>query len=239
MCKFGNRWDCFLKLLVTIVIGISFGMLNAKRPFKKVVSSHGVTVYERTHRSDLLELKARGIIHHPLHRVLDVLLDEKKIQEWQPLESFERLKTYSEYHFINYFAMDLPWPISNRDLVSETKIEVNEKKFYVMMRLKDIKGLKPERKGYVRLPVNEGYWFLKPVNRGESCEVEFLTRGDPGSWIPKWILNWVARKQIVKGFDRLRDRLNKVSKSSGMRSEILQKVRAWPIAKGGEAKSTP
>ena len=202
--------------------------LLSQSKWQLALNRDGVKVYERKIAgTSLIEVKARTTLNFAIQDLLAVILDYKRFKEWQPyLKRFERLITHSDYQFINYFEMNLPWPVNNRDLVTKTNITVDQKGKWVHIFMREVSHKsRPRRPGIVRIPLNRGKWSFKPVSGGKRVYVEFTFRTDPGGSIPHWLVNWVAKYRIASGFKNLKARMKKVKGDYG--NEVVKAIKGW------------
>ena len=191
---------------ISLILATSSLFANS---WKKTVSKDGVNVYKRTVKgSPVIELKGTAIVNHSIKDILAVVLDYKNFKKWQPnLITFRRVKVISTREFINYAAFKLPWPISNRDVVMHTKImSKGSNKVQVNMR-ETTHPSRPKSNKYVRIKMARVQWNLQSINAGKSTKLQFISRGDPGGYIPLWLINWVGKYQVVEGINRLRKRV--------------------------------
>ena len=207
---------------------IPFYFLAADAGWEFVLKDEGFKIYQRKIEGQpFIQVKGTGTIHEPISKILSIVLDYKRIKEWQPnLETFERLETYSDRHFMNYFAMNLPWPVTDRDVVMRHKIKVDSKNRWVHISLANSTHPKrPNRKGYIRLPFARGRISMHWVDGGKATWMEFHNQGDPGGWIPAWLVNWISKKQIAGSISLLKKRVNSVK--GNYENGVVKEVMAW------------
>lgn len=174
--------------------------------WEPVLNKDGVQIYERkSANSDVHELKGMAVIDAPMLEVLTVVLDYTKFKEWQAnLITFERLKVVSEIEFVNYAAMDMPWPVTKRDMVMRARFDIDRKKRWFHVRWKETTWpSKPVTQKFVRVRTARVMWSLQPIEKGKRTRVEFRALGDPGGWIPAWLVNYFSKYMLADSFKRL------------------------------------
>jgi len=126
-----------------------------------------------------------------------------------------------------YSLRSAPWPISDRDfeLNAVTRILEGGKRLRVDFR-EAARPRTPVPDGVVRMPVMRGHYDLRH-GPGGSTEVELQVRGDPGGWIPDWIVRWTAKNGPFASLSGLRKRVPKVR---GKYSAEVARLRAWLAA---------
>ena len=193
-----------LLLLVTAVIPADGPAWNL------VIEEEGIRVYQRKIKDKpVYEFKGTVVINAPVLHIAALALDYENYQKWQPsILQFKRLQTTTPYRFMNYFAVDLPWPVNDRDFISKNILSVDAHKKWLHLTWTNAKHRSmPVRKGFIRVPYSSGKWSLKSIKDGKATWAEFRSAGDPGGAIPSWLINWVGKYQIVDGVKRIRKRI--------------------------------
>ncbi|MFT6069033.1 MAG: hypothetical protein ACJAT2_003676 [Bacteriovoracaceae bacterium] len=168
---------------------------------------NGITVFKaEEHESGLVPIKVETILPFPPSRVLSVIADTSRKQEWVPdLMIVETVKKIDEYDKIEYSVYDSPWPFSDRSFLVHIKsiAYVKEKKLVIKLNSIELPEI-PKKKEYVRGFTYNGDVILKNDGKGNSYfQVLFLT--DFKGNIPKWIVNMVQLgwpKKMIKGLTK-------------------------------------
>lgn len=121
-------------------------------------------------------------------QVAAVILDVADYTSWgyQCIESRLLLKPRSN-ELVYYYISNAPWPVTNRDLVSQmkaTKISEDE----ILIESHNISKIIPEKKQYVRVVQSNASWRIKKKSQTIST-AEFQVKLNPGGSIPAWIVN--------------------------------------------------
>ena len=217
-----------MKKTLILVLCLFASAIFAANKWEFVTREGEFKIYkQKVEGSSFIELKGAGVVYEPPAKILSIIFDYRRIKEWQPdLETFERLVTHSDKHFINYFAIDLPWPVSNRDVVTVHKVRVDNKKKWVHISVKNITHRKkPRRSGFLRVPLIRGHWSLHSIKNGKATYLEFRSLGDPGGLIPAWLVNWLGKKQIAGSIRRLKKRVREVK--GNYNNAVVQEVMKW------------
>jgi Polyketide cyclase / dehydrase and lipid transport len=156
------------------------------------------------------ELIARGLIDAPSWRVLAVIFDYDKYEEFMPytVESrtlrkvrgavtvFQRLN-FSEVAFL----------ISERVYIIEVSYEETEdRNYYVEWSLADDSSNLSSQEGVVPV-VNDGYWELVPIEDGTRTLASYCVDTDPGGWIPAWAANFASSNALPEVIEAVRQRV--------------------------------
>ena len=195
--------------LVAIILTSSHGAKPAAK-WQPILNEKGIKIYKREVKGNpIRELKGTLVFNASVAEILSVVLDYKKFGEWQKnLIKFERLTTVNSRSFVDYAAFRLPYPVDNRDSVHAVRIHIDEKNKWVHVKLREKKDRrKPKQADFVRIPIARAKWSLKPIRGGKATWVEFTGRGDPGGYIPSWLINWMGKYRMVDTINRLKKRL--------------------------------
>ena len=100
----------------------------------------------------------------------------------------------------------MPWPVTNRDLVANTKIAsdpVTMERTYIAEPLLNVIPEKPDN---VRIKKYHQKWTIQPLVNGN---VHVILEGfiDPGGNVPAWIYNMIVPETPFKAIKSLRDRV--------------------------------
>ncbi|MCG8907781.1 MULTISPECIES: START domain-containing protein [Pseudomonas] len=96
------------------------------------------------------------------------------------------LKTEGENSW-TYSKIDMPWPVTGRDVVIHVTTEKTADGGLIR-HLKAEPTYIPEEKGEIRVPKLIGEWKLVPKGAGVT-EVTYQVQTEPGGSIPSWLAN--------------------------------------------------
>jgi hypothetical protein len=123
-----------------------------------------------------------------LEKVLQTMLDATKHTEWMYacVESTV-LKTVGPEHAIMYNRVGAPWPVWDRDVIADTRIERYPAQKHAIARFSNVQSdLRPVPKRVVRLPLLAGFYKLWEVEPGKT-KVLYQVEADLGGSIPHWL----------------------------------------------------
>lgn len=168
---------------------------------------NGITVFKaEKHKSGLVPIKVETILPFPPSRVLSVIANTERKQEWVPdLMLVNTVKKINEYDKIEYSVYDSPWPFSDRSFLVHiaSVADIKDKKLTIKLNSVELKEV-PKNKKYVRGFTFNGDVILKNDGKGNSYfQVLFLT--DFKGNIPKWIVNMVQLgwpKKMIKSLTK-------------------------------------
>ena len=95
--------------------------------WKKLFSKNGITVYfQKAPESDVLALKASGILKAPMDQLLEVLRKVEISKEWIPhIDTKITVKDFSDLEAITYSVNILPWPLADRSLLLHNELRLD------------------------------------------------------------------------------------------------------------------
>ncbi len=199
-----------LVLVFVLVSGVSAGKSTA---WKKVMDRKGVVAYARSvPGSRVLEIRAAGIIPAPAAVLAEVLRDVPAAPEWLPsCSKGELLHNYSRNNMLMRYTMDLPWPVSDRDLVvrSDVKYDLDHARgisnVFVVVDAKY-----PPNEDIVRITDMEAEYIFEYLGP-EKTGMIMTTRVDPAGNLPAFLINLTTKHFAYKQFTALR-KMCKLSK---------------------------
>ncbi|CAD5110126.1 START domain-containing protein [Zestomonas carbonaria] len=106
-----------------------------------------------------------------------------------------------------YSRIDMPWPVTGRDLVLHVSTEKSADGS-IVRHLKAEPGYIPEAKGEIRVPRLVGEWRMTPKGQGVT-EVIYQVQTEPGGSIPSWLANSFVVDAPFNTLNALRDKAEK------------------------------
>ncbi len=193
----------FLITLIACLASFTFVGTNWELQKEK----NGVKVYTADKAgSKYKQCKAIVSFKGNVSSVCDYLLNPKNFKGHSDrIEKIKVIKTTSK-KAIYYMAVDLPWPVSNRDgiytvsLISKT---TNEAKLTIAANPKMI----AEVKDYVRVKVSNTVYTVK--QKGEKVEVTMQVHTEPGGSVPAWVGNYYVEDSPIEIMEAIRTDLTK------------------------------
>jgi hypothetical protein len=155
--------------------------------------------------SNVLAYRGVGILEVRLERLLSIITDTPRKPEWMNrIQSARVLRVSGPRESIEYIHVNCPWPVTDRDFVYRTWVEIVKEQRKVIVHFESINDLlKPAMQGMVRAIVHFGTFTLTPEDGGRRTRVEAVTHTDPMGAIPKWIVNLYQRKWAQEALEGL------------------------------------
>lgn len=174
----------------------------------KLSENKTLTIYARTKgKSTVRELKAVGVVEAPAWVVKNVLDDMENYENFMPYTAESKVMRRDGNVLIGYQRLATPF-VADRDytirVVTESKPHASGGLAY-LSRWVAANDLGPaEKKGIVRVKINEGSWRWEPLDGEQRTLVTYSIYTDPGGGIPRFIVNAANSQAIPKVFEALR-----------------------------------
>lgn len=174
--------------------------------WKLAKNKDGILVYTRQQTGKKIkEFKAIVKIKTSMSKLITLIEDIEKYPEWQSdiSKSYTIKKLSSTERYI-YYALDVPWPISDRDVVTHVK-KTTYKSGKVVFSLTSKPTYIKEKEGFIRIKDAFGTWTFTPIENG-YIKVVYQSYGDPAGSIPTGIINSFIIDGPYKTMGRMRQK---------------------------------
>jgi len=195
-----------MKIYIVILSLFLCTSLFAQKDWKLKKDKNNIKIYVKSSKSSSLKLfKAEMTVESSIDEVLNVILDGDKLKDWnyKALDSKLLSKT-SDSDYLIWLAIDLPWPVRNRDVVIALKIR-RIAQDAVKIDITAASERYAEQDDYLRITYFEGYWLLEQI--GNTVKITHQMHGDPGGSIPNWFVNSTITKAPFYNFKALKERV--------------------------------
>ncbi|MGZ3850634.1 MAG: START domain-containing protein [Flavisolibacter sp.] len=148
-------------------------------------------------------IKVEALLPGSLNRVAEVFRDIGNQKTWvyKTRKSF-LVQRPDDRKLVYYNETDLPWPVSNRDVVISMKMEMDALQRSLVIIQEAQSGILPPKKGIVRVSHLKGYWKFQE-NEHQKLQVEYYLDIDPGGSLPTWVTNLFITKGPYQTFVKL------------------------------------
>ena len=184
--------------------------------WEEITRDEGVVVSRKSVPGRSLPI-FRGVVtyRHSIYDVVAVLDDIPLRTKWvHRCTESKLIKKVSDFSRIIYNRTDAPWPVSDRDVIVQSKVVVDPKGQTVKISFDSLKNYRPKRSGLVRIPRLHGFYFMEMLGENKT-KVTYQIDSDPGGWLPNWIIKLASKKIPLKTLINLRQQVIKLKKQSG------------------------
>ena len=156
--------------------------------------------------SDMNAFRAVTHVKSTLAAPVALLQDTARTQDWVfKCKAMALIEEQSETQALYYMVTEMPWPVKNRDSISETTISQDPVSKAVRVDVAARNDVWPENDDNIRIRKMNGYWLFTPKGDG-VIEVTYEAHADPGGGLPSWLVNSFvvdAPLNTLRGFRRL------------------------------------
>ncbi|HTQ27416.1 MAG TPA: START domain-containing protein [Puia sp.] len=167
----------------------------------------GIKVFSRSSDSSKFdEVRAEFDMQASLSDMVAVMMDVDHHVDWvYGTKSSSLLKKVNDSDLYFYTEMEIPWPLSNRDLAVHLSFSQQPQSKVVTIVAVSVPHYIPEKKSIVRVPFSSAVWTITPIGH-DSIHVAYHVQVDPGGAIPAWLFNMFVSKSPYESFEGLRSR---------------------------------
>lgn len=196
------------KLTICSFILISTLTVFGQADWNLAKDKNGVKVYTRKlPNAKLKDYKAIMEVTGTVNQVIDILLDFDNYTTWfANTASCSLLEKRSETELYQYFEAKAPWPVDNRDVITQFIVEKIDSG--IRLNQKGIPDFIPKKEGIVRIPSFKGFWEVTDIDGGKVKIIQ-QAASDPGGSIPAWLANTAVVDTPYESFKNLKTALEK------------------------------
>ncbi len=199
----------FKLLFISSMLLVATSLNSSSWELKK--DNDGIKVYVRTvEGSSFKEYKGVTTINNTtLTDVLNIIFDVDKYDKLFPdLSNQKLIKQIGKYHHIHYTVVHTPWPVADRDNVTELEAKLADDGKSAHVSINAQPDLVEEKDGLTRIPEGKGFWELTK-NSDNSVKVVYQYHGNPGGSIPSWLANSFVVSHPFETLENLHKRIVK------------------------------
>jgi hypothetical protein len=199
-------------MISQLVVGVLvIGCTNALAQIPSGLSWHlakdkdGIQVYTApVGNSGRKYIKVNSGLTGSLQGVKEVFQDIGRQKTWVygTRKSF-LVKKVDDEHLLYYNETNLPWPVSNRDVVIRMKLVDGPDHHSMVITQTAEPNAVPVNKGIVRISHLSGYWQFREESTGK-LHAEYFLDVDPAGSLPNWVVNLFITKGPYETFMKLR-----------------------------------
>ncbi|WP_228557687.1 START domain-containing protein [Myxococcus sp. AB056] len=207
-------------VLSACVLGLAAGAARAEEAWKTVAEKPYVVKVRARPGSEAKDVWAEGELAASAADVQAVLRDVDAYRHWMPYVKESRiLKGLPDEGQVTYTKLDLP-VVSSRDYICNVVLEsrlAEDGSGVFAQRWQATPDAIPQRRGTVRIRLNEGSWRVEPRGEGKSHAVYRFTV-DPAGSIPGFLAR-MGQKDAVEDTFRAVEKRARVHAASRARAE--------------------
>ncbi|MDX2188749.1 MAG: START domain-containing protein [Bacteroidota bacterium] len=182
-----------MKLFVQLVFMLGIvSICFAQKDWQLAKEKNGTRVYTKFYKNaGIKQLRVESTFTGvTLHAFFAVFKDVPNAVKWTShLKRAYSIKEFAVNDYINYFEIDVPWPLKNREAIFNVKAYQDEDKT-LNIKSEINPNIWPESDTIVRIVDALGVWKFTPLGEGKT-KVQSILYADPRGF-PGWIVNLFA-----------------------------------------------
>ncbi|EDP96893.1 START domain-containing protein [Kordia algicida OT-1] len=195
-----------MKIYIAIVSLLFFTPLLAQEDWKLKKDKDDIKIYTKSIDSSKIKAyKVQMTVKSSLNTVKEIILDGDQLHNWnyKAIDS-KLLSKSSENKHLVWMALDLPWPLRNRDVVillTTRRITKDALRIDIMAA----SDAYPILDDYLRITYFEGYWLLE--QKDDMVKITHQMHGDPSGNLPSWFVNSTITRAPYYNFLALKEKV--------------------------------
>ncbi len=200
---------------MNLLLALPLLVLSAdKEPaWSLAAEDEGIKIYSRQKEGEsVAQMKAMGVIDATPHEVWKAIRDYPNYPKTMPYTEDSKVLAREEGDKTIWFYSVVNAPlVDRRDYVIKIVDESDWKDGAGFLKVTwtgwnetGTDKAVPEKKGYVRVKINDGYWLLEPRESGKKTFATYYVYTDPGGSLPKWIANKANGTAVPNVFAAIR-----------------------------------
>lgn len=195
----------FVRKLTALWLLVAVPLL-AEENWELVRDRDGIQVYSQpVEGSDFNAVRGVTRISSSLSRLVTLVRDPELRPLWDEYcgESYIYKQLNSREELV-YLHSELPWPVSDRDMLNRVTWSQDAGTLEVTMRSVATRDILQEKEGRVRVAVATNDWQLRPKEAG-WIELTTTVHLDPAGPLPAWLLNKLSVEAPYRSLLNLRE----------------------------------
>jgi hypothetical protein len=195
-----------MKVVILVLLSFNLWALEVKE-WKEISNDNGIKVYAANiPGKQIVALKGEIEINAPLDVIATFFYDSSKKHLWiAKLIQIKNLRKPSQYSMVEYYQIETPFFLRNRDFVYKGSISLSDDKTRVNVKLGSVIDSKaPARKKIVRAELVYGEYIAEKITENKT-KLTVVMMADPKGSIPKWVVNLYQKSWPRKTLDKIRE----------------------------------
>ncbi|MBS1948889.1 MAG: hypothetical protein JST47_14090 [Bacteroidetes bacterium] len=167
-----------------------------------------IRIYTRsTEASKFNELKAVFNLRGNFEQLHSIIEDVPRYKDWvYACKTSMLVEKKNNDELVYYSEVSAPWPLSNRDFYSDTRIWMDSAKKQMRISSFNLVNRFKEKEHIVRVPFLKAEWTISTL--GPSLmRIEYILDWNPGGNIPAWIANMFSTNAPYQSFSQLQRKM--------------------------------
>lgn len=185
------NWSIGNRILIVLAFFLlAFVQKDVKVTQWEIVKKrNNITVSSRENSlSEVKEIRAETTINTSLSSLVYLIKHIEKQTEWAyAIMEAKVVRKYSNFHWVAYTMTDAPWPVDDRDCVTDVAMrQFSDSSIYINSY--EVDSIIKPKKDVVRIPMIKAHWLLTPIS-AHKTRVRFQILLELGGSVPSWVVN--------------------------------------------------
>lgn len=169
---------------------------------------NGILIYSRLIKdSKFNELRAVFDLTGTFDQLSSILNDVGNYKTWvYGTASSNLIERKSSTEIVYYSQISVPWPASNRDFYSDTRIWVDSATHQMHLSSRNIDSFPHSKAHFVRIPFLRSEWLIT-ASSTTTLHIDYTLSWDPGGNIPAFIANTFSTSGPLQSFTQLKRKM--------------------------------
>jgi hypothetical protein len=120
--------------------------------------------------SALKSFKGETTLNVPVDEVNSLLIDPRNNDWWDKNVIQRKVLDYQKGRFVKYYLIyDLPWPLTDRDIVVEARMTFDSGTGEQTVITRSVLNIVPAKPDLVRITKYWQKWTFQPINKRSTC----------------------------------------------------------------------
>ena len=194
----------FLYFLTFMISLLVFSPVLFSQSWEFIKEKDGIKVYTRPGKnSSLKSFKGVMDITSSMERICSMIGNPNNRGWWDKNLSQVKVLSIEKNRYSFYMVIDLPWPVSDRDLCVETTVSTDSVTGIRTVYAQQLLDVIPDKHGLVRIKKYWQKWTVQPMENGV---IRLTLEGfvDPAGNVPSWLYNMVIVETPLKVMRRVK-----------------------------------
>jgi len=176
--------------------------------WKCIKNVDSILVYSRKSDSaNYRVVKAVTEVKSSLSALVAILTNAPHHKDWvYNNKKAEILKKENPFSWVIYSQVHVPWPVTDRDIISKTRMKQDSVTKTVTIHAEADPDYLPKNPDHVRIPYAVAEWQFIPQKQ-DRVKIVFSIEVDVGGSVPHWLANLTAAKGPFQTMKNLRKKV--------------------------------
>jgi len=179
---------CKSQFLILLII-IPFLLQASDDDWKLRKDKNEIQVFtKKLETSNIYKYMVKTKIQASVQEVYEQVIDFNENLKYMELaDSLAFLDHQKNKRYINYMRFDMPWPVTNREMVMDMHVEILEDRIRLVSD--DLPNYIEKNEEYVKIEDFHEEWTIKKSRDTDKTQIIIVGWVNPGGNIPTWIVN--------------------------------------------------